>query len=47
MDAVRKRGEIELWNSDSETAHSLCVGFYGRSTAIDIRDIFLSLPMVP
>ncbi len=29
----------EFWGSDSETAHSLYVGSYGRGTAIDTSDI--------
>ena len=28
-----------FWNSDSDTAHSLYVGSYGRGTAIDTSDL--------
>lgn len=36
----------EFWNSTSETAHSLYVGSYGRSTAIESSDldVLLELP---
>ena len=30
---------VEFWNSESDTAHSLYVGSYGRGTAIDTSDI--------
>ena len=35
----------EFWNSNSETAHSLYVGSYGRGTAIDTSDIDILLEL--
>ncbi|HFQ0715470.1 TPA: nucleotidyltransferase domain-containing protein, partial [Enterococcus faecium] len=37
----------EFWNSESDTAHSLYVGSYGRGTAISTSDIdiIVELPM--
>lgn len=32
--AITRRLNIDFWNTDSETAHSLYVGSYGRNTAI-------------
>lgn len=36
---ITKAVNSEFWGSESETAHSLYVGSYGRGTAIDTSDI--------
>ena len=37
--AITKAVNREFWNSNSETAHTLYVGSYGRGTAVDSSDI--------
>lgn len=43
---ITKAANREFWGSDSETAHSLYVGSYGRGTATSASDldVLLSLP---
>jgi len=43
---ITKAANREFWDSQSETAHSLYVGSYGRGTAIDTSDldVLISLP---
>jgi len=36
---ITKRINLDYWDSDSETKHSLLVGSYGRGTAIKVSDI--------
>ena len=36
---ITKAVNVEFWNSDSEIAHSIYVGSYGRGTAINTSDI--------
>ena len=36
---ITRAVNVEFWNSDSEIAHSLYVGSYGRGTAINTSDI--------
>ncbi len=37
--AITRAVNMEFWNTNSETAHSLYVGSYGRGTAINTSDI--------
>lgn len=37
--AITKRINQDFWNIDSDTAHSLYVGSYGRGTCIYISDV--------
>lgn len=44
---ITKRLNLDFWNTDSETAHSLYVGSYGRDTAakgVSDLDIYFRLP---
>lgn len=44
---MTRRLNLEFWNTDSETAHSLYIGSYGRDTAakgISDLDIYFQLP---
>lgn len=36
---ITKQLNLDFWNSDSETEHSIYVGSYGRNTAIHVSDI--------
>src|SRR3954451_1966871 len=44
---ITRRLNVDYWNTDSDTAHSLYVGSYGRNTAIDglsDLDVLMELP---
>ena len=44
---ITKRLNLEFWNTDSDTAHSLYIGSYGRDTAakgVSDLDIYFQLP---
>lgn len=36
---ITKRLNLDFWNTDSETSHSLYVGSYGRDTDIHVSDV--------
>lgn len=36
---ITKQLNLDFWNSDSDTSHSLYVGSYGRDTAIHVSDV--------
>lgn len=40
---ITKRLNLDFWDSDSETSHSIYVGSYGRDTDVNVSDVGIKL----